>query len=300
MGDLLTSVSTMLHCQIVRDLDRQQSQKPPRPLPYFEESTYTQTVPTESPSVRMVYSFLKHIFQMGQFNPECCIFFLVYINRLIGVTGKKRPLAAFFFSPVRTHHSRPSFSSTHKMFQYPISKTNQIVGEFICSCFSYIHTNRERINSKAHHGTNIIIINTQNNNNNLGIAFTLNNWKPITVTAIVVAQKMWDDTPLINSDFSILYPVLKVEQINYLERKFLSLLDFKITISPSLYSQYYFELRSILVESGATESAEALRLSHAKRIHLTEIYQKNKQFYKSHTTTTDDMTTSRAIRQVIC
>jgi hypothetical protein len=96
----------------------------------------------------------------------------------------------------------------------------------------------------------------------------------VSISALVLAQKVWDDTPLINADFSILYPALNVKEINFLERKFLDLLEFKVglcrsgaavcahscrshrslwqlTVSPSLYAQYYFELRSICEENNA-------------------------------------------------
>jgi hypothetical protein len=50
----------------------------------------------------------------------------------------------------------------------------------------------------------------------------------VAISALVLAQKVWDDTPLINADFSILYPALTVKEINFLERKFLDLLEFKV------------------------------------------------------------------------
>lgn len=50
----------------------------------------------------------------------------------------------------------------------------------------------------------------------------------MSISALVLAQKVWDDTPLINADFSILYPALNVKEINFLERKFLDLLEFKV------------------------------------------------------------------------
>ena len=47
----------------------------------------------------------------------------------------------------------------------------------------------------------------------------------MAISTLVLAQKVWDDTPLINADFSILYPALTVKEINFLERKFLDLLS---------------------------------------------------------------------------
>jgi hypothetical protein len=56
---------------------------------------------------------------------------------------------------------------------------------------------------------------------------------------------VWDDNPLANADFAILYPVLNVRQINDLEVKFLLLLQYKLTVPGSLYARYFFELRTI-------------------------------------------------------
>jgi hypothetical protein len=99
----------MLHCQMMRDVDA--SEKKKKMLPFFCEESYTQKVVKEVrlliaclhfeaycaangavcsaqiPAVKQIYAFLKQVFEVGQFNPECCVISLVYINRLIGVTG---------------------------------------------------------------------------------------------------------------------------------------------------------------------------------------------------------------------
>jgi len=209
MSELVSSVSTMLHCQMMRDVDSHESKK--KMLPYFCEENYTGKRVKEIPNVKMIYTFLKQVFEVGQFNAECCVISLVYINRLIGVTG---------------------------------------------------------------------------------VPLTQSNWKPVSVSALVLAQKVWDDTPLINADFSILYPALTVKEINFLERKFLDLLEFKLTVSPSLYAQYYFELRSICEENSqqtrpSSKSKAAMRVFH--RTHLSEQYQREKQHYKKRTMTLDDI-----------
>jgi len=208
LTEILSAVATMLHCQMLRDADATERKK--KMLPYFCEEMYTDQVSHEIPSVKTVYQFLKHVFEVGQFNPECCVISLVYVNRLIGVTG---------------------------------------------------------------------------------VPLTQYNWKPVSISALVLAQKVWDDTPLINADFSILYPVLSVREINNLERHFLELLDFKLTVSPSLYAQYYFELRSICEENnikwrlpGKEQLARV-----AVRTHLAELYQREKANFKKRTMTVEDM-----------
>lgn len=144
----------------------------------------------------------------------------------------------------------------------------------------------------------------------------------VAISALVVAQKVWDDTPLINADFSILYPPLTVKEINFLERKFLDLLEFKVrrtflqqlmryfddhlglrvpcthlsvyisqlTVSPSLYAQYYFELRSICEENMQLSRPYSLLDRRMEvRYHLSEVYQKKKKQYKEKTMTAEDI-----------
>lgn len=193
---------------MMRDVECSENKK--KMLPYFCEENYTGKIVKEIPTVKYIYSFLKQVFEVGQFNSECCVISLVYINRLIGVTG---------------------------------------------------------------------------------VPLTQSNWKPVSITALVLAQKVWDDTPLINADFSILYPALSVIEINFLERKFLGLLEFKLTVSPSLYAQYYFELRSICEENAQNfrplNKVQARRLE--ARAHLSEQYQKQKHYYKKRTMTVDEI-----------
>jgi len=200
VSDIVSSVATMIHCQMMRDVSASASKK--NLLPYFCEEHYTGKEIKEMPNVKTIYTFLKNLFEVGQFHPECCVISLVYVNRLIGVTG---------------------------------------------------------------------------------LPLTQSNWKPVTVSALVLAQKVWDDTPLINADFSLLYPALTAKEINLLERRFLNHLDFKLAISPSLYAQYYFELRSICEEGTRSmmrplTSVQARRLS--ARTHLSEQYQRKKSYYK--------------------
>ncbi len=194
--------------------DREQAELQKSFLPFFAEEQYTQRLNTEIPTVSAIFGFLKQVFEVGQFHPECCVISLVYVNRLIGVTG---------------------------------------------------------------------------------VALSASNWKPITISSLVIAQKVWDDTPLINADFSILYPPLTVKEINYLERKLLDLLEFKLTVSPSLYAQYYFELRSICEDSITfVPDPRALMVRRNEpRVHLAEQYQRRKKEYKKLVMTPENLITAQ-------
>mmetsp|Transcript_896 Transcript_896/g.1160 ORF Transcript_896/g.1160 Transcript_896/m.1160 type:complete len:235 (+) Transcript_896:30-734(+) len=82
-----------------------------------------------------------------------------------------------------------------------------------------------------------------------GMSLTPDNWRPVVIGCLVVAQKVWDDTPLSNVDFTILYPEVKPKHINFLENKILIILQYKLNISAWLYAFYYFKLRGICENS---------------------------------------------------
>jgi len=185
LDELLLSVSTMLHCQMVRDEEASEQRK--QMCSYFHEEIYTSKVNTKVgiPEPDSIYHFLREVFEVGEFHAECAIILLVYINRLIGL---------------------------------------------------------------------------------IDLPLTASNWKPVTITALIVAQKVWDDNPLANADFSILYPVLTVKQINALELKFLLLLQYKLTVTASLYARYFFELRTICELENRPPVAKSMTKSMADRV----------------------------------
>ncbi len=77
---------------------------------------------------------------------------------------------------------------------------------------------------------------------------TMRNWRGIWVSAIVLAQKVWDDNPLKTSSFICILPSVTKEQLRDLERKALALIEFVTGVKPSLYAKYYFELRQLFAD----------------------------------------------------
>ena len=75
------------------------------------------------------------------------------------------------------------------------------------------------------------------------------NWRPLVLCSLLVAQKVWDDRYLSNSDFAFIYPFFMTEQLNSLEKKFLELIQYNVTVKSSLYAKYYFELRALFKEN---------------------------------------------------
>jgi len=80
-----------------------------------------------------------------------------------------------------------------------------------------------------------------------GIALSAANWRRILLSAILVADKVWEEDVVCNADYcGEAFPFLTVEDLNLLEREFLLALEFKLLIMTiSVYAEYYFALRSI-------------------------------------------------------
>lgn len=79
-----------------------------------------------------------------------------------------------------------------------------------------------------------------------GLLITPVNWRRILICALMVADKVWEEDVVCNADYcNEAFPLLTVEDLNAMEREFLSLLDFKLVLKTSVYAEYYFALRSI-------------------------------------------------------
>jgi len=84
------------------------------------------------------------------------------------------------------------------------------------------------------------------------------NWRSILLSSMLLASKVWDDLSMWNVDFYHVCrtssdPVVScynLERINQLERLILETLHFKVRITASMYAEYYFEIRSMLLQTG--------------------------------------------------
>jgi Cyclin, N-terminal domain len=82
-----------------------------------------------------------------------------------------------------------------------------------------------------------------------GLPLSPSNWRPIILCSFLIGQKVWDDRYLSNADFAYIYPFFNTEEINKLEKKFLELINYSVTVKAALYAKYYFELRGLYNES---------------------------------------------------
>ena len=78
-----------------------------------------------------------------------------------------------------------------------------------------------------------------------GLSLHPTNWRPLILISLMIAQKMWDDKYLSNADFAYIYPFFNAEQVNTLEMKFLEMIQYNTHVKFSLYSKYFFELKSL-------------------------------------------------------
>ena len=97
------------------------------------------------------------------------------------------------------------------------------------------------------------------------------NWHNVWLCAIIIAQKMWEDTAFKTSSFVSLLPGISKQALRDMEWKVLELIKFDIFIKASLYTKYYFELRQMYKELGLEGSmCDKKPLSNVKERQLEE------------------------------
>jgi len=108
-----------------------------------------------------------------------------------------------------------------------------------------------------------------------GCPVLVTSWRPIFLSALILAQKVWDDRSLHNVDFSIFCPMFTLKEINFLETKFLELIDYDVSITASLYASYYFQLRTLCQRVDKDFSLKPMDVDSAAKLEARGIaYQK--------------------------
>jgi len=68
------------------------------------------------------------------------------------------------------------------------------------------------------------------------------NWRRITLGAVILASKVWEEQAVWNADFLQVFPKIQITDLNRLERQFLNAIKFMVTLKSSVYTKYYFDL----------------------------------------------------------
>ena len=100
-------------------------------------------------------------------------------------------------------------------------------------------------------------------------------WRPILLSALILAQKV-DDRSLHNIDFSVFCPMFTLKEINFLEKKFLELIDYDVSISASLYASYYFQLRTLCQRVDREFSLKPMDIDTAAKLEARGVAYKEK------------------------
>jgi hypothetical protein len=103
---------------------------------------------------------------------------------------------------------------------------------------------------------------------NGALAPTLENWRSILFSCMILASKVWDDLSMWNIDFSNVSAAtglssFSLQRINQLELALLTSLSFSVKVPASEYAKYYFLIRTMLIRSGLLADA-ALPLNKAE------------------------------------
>ena len=77
-----------------------------------------------------------------------------------------------------------------------------------------------------------------------GLLINHANWRRVTLVALVIASKIWDDDSLENVHFPKVMPDVTLKEVNTLEQVFLEIIDYELHIKGSDYAKYYFVLKT--------------------------------------------------------
>jgi hypothetical protein len=95
---IIKAVATILQSQLIEDMQLGKTISSSSDLFYFSEEKYIQENPNcfdeqkielinKTPSYEEINDFIEALYYCAQFSPECCVLCLIYINRIIALTG---------------------------------------------------------------------------------------------------------------------------------------------------------------------------------------------------------------------
>lgn len=77
-------------------------------------------------------------------------------------------------------------------------------------------------------------------------------WRPLFLTSLLLADKMWEDKPVRNSSLAKLFPVLSNSELNKMESEFLVEVRFNVLVKPDLFCSFCEKLLAETVHQEIT------------------------------------------------
>ncbi|KAK2964265.1 putative CCNYL1 protein [Blattamonas nauphoetae] len=112
------------------------------------------------------------------------------------------------------------------------------------------------------------------------------NWRRVVVITLLMASKVWEDHAVQNvSVVKRAFPFFTVQDVNAMEKTFLELVDYNVTVTAKEYLEYYFSLREL-------DGAEFLTQMRKEELDMLESKTKqNAQNLKNRFKSFDDKAT---------
>jgi hypothetical protein len=99
-----------------------------------------------------------------------------------------------------------------------------------------------------------------------GVAMTPDNWQRLTIAAMMLASKVWDDESFENAEFAQLCPLYTIDEINTFERVFLKSVGYCMACKGSEYAKTYFTLRTLGAKDNPDFALQPLDQVRASRL----------------------------------
>jgi hypothetical protein len=81
-------------------------------------------------------------------------------------------------------------------------------------------------------------------------------WRPLFLTSLLLADKMWEDKPVRNSSLAKLFPVLSNSELNRMESEFLGEIRFNVGVKPDLFCSFCEKLLAEQVHQEITRTVK--------------------------------------------
>jgi hypothetical protein len=140
---MIKAVATIIQSQLIEDIQLGKSVLPSSDLFYFSEEKYIKENPNsfdtqrvdlirKVPSCDEIFDFIEALYNCAQFSPECSILCLIYINRIIALTGLSfqpsnwRPLILVSLMISQKVWDDKYLSNADFAYIYPFFDSNQL------------------------------------------------------------------------------------------------------------------------------------------------------------------------------